>query len=135
MKKIYVTLEGGLVQGVSSPTPVYFNDVEVIVVDYSQDPDPVTLVAQFDGDPSPDPATVTRHAVDNTSISFVECVVNVGNLGNILVTTDKTAADECYEQSVHLSRTEYGRYANEPVILFVGDRIEKEYQPDGAIPW
>ncbi len=55
--------------------------------------------------------------------------VLVGNLGNVGDFEDYEEALACFEEYASLSRTNYGRVANEPVTLLREEEIIKKYNP------
>ena len=57
--------------------------------------------------------------------------VIVGNIGSVFIGENENKARQSFNECVKLSKNKYGRWAVEPVTLFKGDTIIKEYTPKG----
>ena len=53
----------------------------------------------------------------------------MGNVGTVCQCTQRNTAETAFEEYVALSRIGYGRFAFEPVTLFEGDEILREWSP------
>jgi hypothetical protein len=58
----------------------------------------------------------------------------VGNIGEVLSCSRRDDANRCYNAYVEESKTEYGRASGEPVTMFQGDTIVREYVPKVKLP-
>jgi hypothetical protein len=58
----------------------------------------------------------------------------VGNIGEVLSCSRRDDANRCYNTYVEESKTEYGRVSGEPVTMFQGDTIVREYTPKAKLP-
>lgn len=55
--------------------------------------------------------------------------VIVGNIGTVFETDNKRAAQTVYEDYVERSKSNFGRGANQAVVMMFDGEIEAEYNP------